>query len=225
MCAGSLSKEVFSRKNPFNQSLRRRRVLVVGFVCVRAAAAAFVLLLPHLLLDAVRGRSRHRCRREQLEVVVGHRGLPRGPGRGRGGGGHHGDGGGRRPAVGRGAAAASRTGAEPVGRATVLALVEVPLHVPPPAESLPARGTPVGAAVDVTVVLEGPGMLEELAALVAAVTAHRVGGHGECLADAIWNNKIESTIVPSPLLLFGLSPYRSGHRCSAPRRRPCARRC
>jgi len=59
--------------------------------------------------------------------------------------------------------------AEPVGRATVLALVQVSLHVPPSRESLATAGALVGAPVYVPVVLQAAGVLEQLAALVAGV--------------------------------------------------------
>ena len=64
---------------------------------------------------------------------------------------------------------------EPVSRTPVLALVEVSLHVPSPWEDFAAAWAPVCPPVDVTVVLEGAGVLENFTALVTAVTAHRVG--------------------------------------------------
>ena len=72
------------------------------------------------------------------------------------------------------ASAARGSGAEPVGWTAVFALVQVPLHVPPPAERLAARGASVSAPVDVTVMLERSGMLEDLATLVAAIATHGI---------------------------------------------------
>lgn len=67
-------------------------------------------------------------------------------------------GGRRRAARGR-PRAARGAGAEAVGGAAVLALVQVALHVPAPAEGLPARRAAVGPAVDMPVVLQRARML------------------------------------------------------------------
>jgi len=75
---------------------------------------------------------------------------------------------------------------EPVGRAPVLALIEVALHVPSPTEGLAARRAPVGAAVNVSVVLERTRMFEDLAALVASVAAHTVRSNRKGLGHRVW---------------------------------------
>ena len=79
---------------------------------------------------------------------------------------------------------------EPVGRAPVLALIEVALHVPSPTEGLAARRAPVGAAVNVTVVLKRAWVFEDLAALVASVPAHAVWCDGEGLGHRVCKKRI-----------------------------------
>ena len=75
---------------------------------------------------------------------------------------------------------------EPVGRAPVLALIEVALHVPSPTEGLAARRAPVGAAVNVSVVLKRTRMLKDLAALVAGVATHAVRSNRKGLGHRVW---------------------------------------
>ena len=83
-----------------------------------------------LLLLGRRGGGHAARRRQHLDVRLP--GLPVGGRRGRGGGGGQGQVAARAAAsaAAGGAGAAGRAGAEPVGGAAVLALVEVPLHVP-----------------------------------------------------------------------------------------------
>lgn len=83
--------------------------------------------------------------------------------------------------------ASGRSNAEPVGRAPVLALVEMTLHVPPPTEGLTAGGAPMGTAVNVAMVLQRAGMFEDLAAFVAGVAAHAIGCDGEGFSDRFTN--------------------------------------
>ena len=78
---------------------------------------------------------------------------------------------------------------EPVGWAPVLALIEVALHVPSPTEGLAARRAPVGAAVNVTVVLKRARVFEDLAALVASVPAHAVWCDGKGLGYGVCKDK------------------------------------
>lgn len=79
--------------------------------------------------------------------------------------------------------ASGRSNAEPVGRAPVLALVEMTLHVPPPTEGLTAGGAPMGTAVNVAMVLQRAGMFKDLAAFVAGVATHAIGCDGEGFSD------------------------------------------
>lgn len=88
-------------------------------------------------------------------------------------------------AAARAAGAAGGPRAEPVGGASVLALVEVSLHVPAAAERLAAGRTPVCAPVDVAVMLQRPGVSETFATLITAVTARCIGLHVEGFRDAI----------------------------------------
>jgi len=114
----------------------------------------------------------------------GHRVLDRGGGRSCGRNHGHGRSAGRADA---GVAIVATGGAdgEPVGWAPVLALIEVALHVPSPTEGLAARRAPVGAAVNVSVVLERTRMFEDLAALVAGVAAHTVRSNRKGLGHGV----------------------------------------
>lgn len=82
-------------------------------------------------------------------------------------------------------------GVEPIGRAPVLALVQVSLHIPSATKGFAAGRAAMGAAVYMAVVLQGPGVFENLATFITTVSTHAVRSHRKHLATVRCKIKVE----------------------------------
>ena len=81
---------------------------------------------------------------------------------------------------------------ESIGGASVFTLVQMSLHIPSPTEGLSTWRASVCPAVDVSMVLKGARMLENLAALVTCISAHAVWCNWESFGHWVWKKFVKS---------------------------------